>query len=345
MRLPLLLLAPLLAAAAPPAPPVIAFWGGEAQRAGHLGDPQDDFNVLGHIERWREVDRAEWSLNQQPAIELSFRRHRRLVEDGDFNVDVPFGRLKPGANTLTVTATLRDGGKVSRSTTITRERGTTPLPLEIDWSRVANPADVGTIVDGHWTVSAAGLRTGQVGYDRIFLLGERSWRDYEVRTTFTVHALAERVANDAGVGIIARFTGHVVGGPEFFPSGQPKWGFRPFGSIGWLRWRGKPPTPERPQLQYFPGANGRPQDLGEFAFRVGATYAVRFACRTLPDAPGGEGVTHYAYRIWPAGEPEPAAWTWEREQTSRDALRTGGIVLLAHYADVTFGNVSVRPLP
>jgi hypothetical protein len=341
----LLLASVLLAAGCAAAEPVIDFWSGETQRAGHLGDVQDDFNVLGRVEPWRDVDKLEWTLNQQPAVPLSFRAFRRLVDDGDFNADVPVARLRTGANTLTVTAWLRDGRKVARTIAIERAAGHTALPLTIDWQRVARPEDAGLIVDGRWKLTPAGLRTAQVGYDRIFLIGERTWRDYEVRTTFTVHALDERKVNDAGVGLVARFAGHVVGGPEHFPSGQPKWGYRPFGAIGWLRWRGTPPDPARPEHQYYPWAAARAVNLGAFAFEVGRTYAVRFSCRTEPDTPAGDGVTTYAFKLWPADAAEPDAWTWRQTQTSRDALRRGGVALLAHFADVTFGNLSVTPNP
>ncbi len=70
-------------------PPEIEIWHGERQRVGHLGAAQDDFNVLGHIEPWRELDTLTWSLNRRGSVPLSFRAFRRLAEDGDFNVDVP----------------------------------------------------------------------------------------------------------------------------------------------------------------------------------------------------------------------------------------------------------------
>ncbi len=333
-----------LCAAQPPAVSDIAIWHGDTQRVGHLGEAQDDFNVLGHIERWREIDTLAWSLNQQPAVPLSFRAYRRLVNEGDFNVDVPIGRLRDGPNTVTITAQRRDGGSFTRTVSIEKHAGACPLPFAIRWTEVKNPQDVGQYVDGRWALTPRGLRTAQVGYDRLFLIGNRTWRDYDVRTTFTVHELAERVMNDAGVGLIARFAGHVTGGPEQFPSGQPKWGYRPFGAIGWLRWRGTPPNPNEPQKQYYPGANARFKDLGPFAFEREATYAIRFACRTLPDDPEGNGVTEYRCKLWPASAPEPREWSWQQTQVSRDALRTGGVALVAHFADVTFGDIVVAEL-
>ncbi len=321
----------------------IEVWHGDAQRVGHLGDAQDDFNVVGRIAGWRHVDTLQWSFNQWGSVPLSFRAYRRLVADGDFNIDVPIGRLKAGPNTVKITATLRDGRSLTRSITVTKEKGATPLPYSIRWSEVKNPQDVGQIVDGHWKLTPAGLRTAQVGYDRIFLIGERTWRDYDVRTSFHVHGTPPE-SRDAGVGLLFRFTGHVAGGPRFFPSGQPKWGYLPFGAIGWLRWKSINEVPQ-PHTQFFHGGGERPIDKAVFPFRFSQTYAIRFACRTLPDNPSGHGVTHYQFKLWSADEPEPAAWTWEQTQVSANALRSGGVALLAHHVDVTFGDVIVTPLP
>jgi hypothetical protein len=335
------------AEAARPSPePVIEVWQGDRQRTGHLGDVQDDFNVHGHVEPWREIDTLEWSLNYPINTPLSYRIFRRLVNDGDFNIDIPAATLKADrTNQLTITMRLRDGRSLSRTVEIRRETGARPLPLTIRWKDVKNPADVGTIVDGRWEVTPAGLRTRQIGYDRLFLIGERTWRDYEARTTITLHRVDPVGENGgAGVGLIARFTGHVTGGPRYFASGQPKWGFQPFGAIGWLRWnRGENTTP--PQAQFFPGDSYMKVDAGEFPLRLGETYAIRFACRTLPDDPTGAGVTRYQFKIWPQSAPEPSAWTWEQTQTSRDALRAGGLCLVAHFVDVTYGDVTVTALP
>lgn len=334
-----------LAFAQPSPEPSIVVWQGDQQRTGHLGDVQDDFNVHGHVEPWREIDTLEWSLNYPINTPLSYRTFRRIVDNGDFNIDIPAGQLKADrVNQLTITMRLRDGRSLAHTVEIRRETGASPLPLSIRWRDVKNPADVGTIVDGRWEVTPAGLRTRQIGYDRLFLIGERTWRDYETRTSITVHRV-DAVLKDggAGVGLIPRFTGHVTGGPRQFASGQPKWGFQPFGCIGWLRWpKGENVPP--PQAQFFPGDSYKKFDAGEFPVRLDETYAVRFACRTLPDDPSGAGVTRYQFKIWPQSAPEPAAWTWDQTQTSRDALRTGGLALVAHFVDVTYGDVTVTPL-
>lgn len=320
----------------------IDVWYGERQRIGHLGTAQEDFNLLGHIDAWRELDSLDWSLNERAPIPLNFRAYRRLAAEGDFNADIPLGRLRIGDNSLKLTARWRDGRTASRTVTIIREQGSTPLPRSIRWAAVSNPQDVGQIVDGLWRVTPDGLRTSITGYDRIFLIGESNWRDYDVRTSIQVHREPD-LSLGPGVGLIARFTGHVVGGPKHFPSGQPKWGYQPFGTIAWIRWS-KQTSPSSPQAQYFPGSEGRPTDLKPVPFMVATRYDLRVTCKTLPDDAEGRGVTHYGFKIWPADSSEPETWTWERTQTSATALRSGGVALLAHNIDVTFGDVTVLPV-
>ena len=50
------------------------------------------------------------------------------------------------------------------------------------------------------------------------------------------------------------------------------------------------------------------------------------------------------HRLWPAAAVEPLAWDWEHVQASPDALRRGGVALVAHHVDASFGAISVIPL-
>lgn len=251
--------------------PSIEVWHGDLQRVGHLGDAQDDFNLMGRVQPWREVD----------------------------------------------------GRNISKTVTVVKESGSRPLPARIRWKEVGNPQDVGQYVDGLWRLEGGGLRTGQIGYDRVFLIGERNWRDYDVRTSITLHAVASEttpVSGGAGVGVILRFAGHVTGGPRHFPSGQPKWGFQPFGALGFLRWK-KGDAQSQPQMQFYPGGSNQAKNFGEFPTRPGETYGLRFRCETLRDDAEGRGVTRYSFKIWKSANAEPEAWSWQEAQTSAVALR------------------------
>ena len=203
--------------------------------------------------------------------------------------------------------------------------------------------DAGQVVDGKWGIENGRLRTLQTGYDRVFLIGERTWQDYEVRSSFVINSVSREttpLSGGNGVGFIFRFCGHVVGGPRKFPAAQPKWGYQPFGAIGWLRWdEGKPSLP--PMRQFYPGDNDLGLDLGRFPAKPGRVYSVLMACETQPDDAQGRGVTRYSFKIWDAERPEPTEWAWQQVQASETALRRGGLALVAHHADVSFGDLDI----
>lgn len=343
------LLPPLLAGWLPPAENqarAIVVWHGETQRVGHLGDLQDDFNLMGRVEPWREVDQFTYRVNGGLPTPLAFRAFRRLAEDGDFNADIPIGLLRGGTNTITLEARFRDGGIVRKDVKLVRGRGASRLPFVVRWRELEHFDQAGQAVDGEWRLTPRGLRTARMGYDRLFLIGERTWQDYEVHTTFIIHEVSRETtihSGGNGVGVVLRFAGHVTGGPRHFGSGQPKWGYQPFGAIGWLRWR-KGRVSEAPHVQFYPGDSDQSEDIQAMPVQLGETYAIRFSCQTLPDAADGRGVTRYRFRIWRDGEAEPTGWTWERVQVSRHALRQGGLAFVAHHVDVTFGDVNVQPL-
>lgn len=339
-------LAAVLTPQDPPAEPEIRLWHGDVRRVGHLGGLQDDFNVSGHVEPWRELEQLHYRINGGHPVPLAFRAFRRLARDGDFNADVPIGMLAAGKNTVTIEAWFRGGRRTRKNVTVIRENGSTPLPLDLRWRDVRHVDEAGQAVDGEWILTPDGLRTARPGYDRLFLIGERSWRDYEVQTSVTLHSLEQETppySGGHGLGLILRFAGHVTGGPRHFPSGQPKWGYQPFGAIAWLRWNRQDPA-RAPVIQFYRGDTDQTAEYGAFPVKAESPVGLRFACRTLPDGRDGAGVTEYRFRIWKLPGKEPDAWTWTVVQTSHTALRQGGLALLAHHVDATFGGVSVRPL-
>ena len=246
-------------------------------------------------------------------------------------------------NTIKVTA-VGSGKKNSGTVYLERLRGTYPLPITIDWNNVNDPQDVGQYVDGKWTLEKDGLRTVRTGYDRIFLIGDTNWVDYEVTVAFIFHRVDPQpgpVSGGNGLGILMRFSGHVTGGPRNFPSGQPKWGYQPFGSIGLLRWEDG--SEHDPTIQFFRGDNDQVQNFGTISLVPAHKYYMKMRSVTLPDE-GFEGVTRYSFKIWKASKKEPLQWNWEVDQKSLHSLRKGGVVLLAHHVDVTFGNVRIEPV-
>lgn len=325
----------------------IEVWHGPQQRVGHLGDAQDDFNLLGRVQKPDQLFSLQYSVNYETPVELNFRAYRRLAEHGHFNADIPIASLAPGPNRIMLQARFRDGTVVRRVVIVTRIAGSNPLPVTIDWAQVADPQDVGQYVDGEWLLDEHGLRPAHVGYDRLFLIGERDWQDYEVTAEVTLHHVTAETAPASGgngLGLIMRFAGHSVGGYARFPIAQPKWGYQPYGAIAWLRWRRG--DPDGPTVRQFLGGGGkREADHDTIAVQPGERYVLKARAETLPDDALGRGVTRYAFKVWPAAEPEPAEWDWQEVHASADALRSGALGLAAHHVDASFGRITIVPLP
>jgi hypothetical protein len=323
----------------------IEVWHGAEQRVGHLGDAQADFNLLGRVPEADQLLSLQYNVNDAIPVELNVHAYRRLAADGHFNADIPIASLEPGSNTITLEGRFLDGEVARRAVTVERLLGSNPLPVTVDWAQLSDPQDVGQYVDGQWRLDGQGLRTAQVGYDRLFLIGERNWRDYEVTAEVTLHGVAAEtgpLSGGNGLGLIMRFAGHTVGGYARYPFAQPKWGYQPFGAIAWLRWpNGKP---EGPVVRQFLGGGSKAKaDHGTVEIRPGERYVIKARAQTLPDK-DGRGVTRYAFKVWPADSQEPAGWDWQEDHASREALRTGGLGLVAHHVDVSFGKISIVPL-
>lgn len=328
----------------------INIWHGLKQRVGHLGHAQDDFNVMGEVSD--DVVALSYVLPRGLPVPLNIGRGpndcgdtRRLAATGHFNADIPIVCLDEGDNEVVLTARDIEGQTISETVVVRRENGNCALPVSIDWSLLDHPQDVGQCVDGHWRREDGGIRTVHTGYDRIFLIGEKTWQDYEVTVPVSIHRVDVEtgpMSGGNGLGILFRFCGHIIGGPSKFPSGQPKWGYQPFGAIAWLRWMDRAKKP--PQKQFYTGGHNGMIGYGTYPIVEGHTYWMKARCETMPDAANGEGVTKYAFKIWTLDETEPQQWDWEEVQTCQHALRQGGVVLLAHHVDATFGNVVIEPL-
>lgn len=63
-------------------------------------------------------------------------------------------------------------------------------------------------------------------------------------------------------------------------------------------------------------------------------------CQTLE----GPNITRYSFKVWNTGNSEPAGWDFEVVQNSDTALSAGGLALVAHELDVTFGDLSIAPV-
>lgn len=331
--------------------PLVDVWYGTDQRTGHLGRVQNDFNVLGKVTPVARLTELTYRLNGGVEIPLSvggridgFGDGRRLGRTGDFNADISIDDLQVGLNTVTLRAADADGNTTLIDVSVTREAtGSTPTPTTITWDTVTDITDVGQPVDGLWQKTPDGLRVGETGYDRLFLVGETTWQDYEALVPVTIHAIDSTTGPNSGipaVGMITRFAGHATSGFGADPNAQPKWGFLPLGGIGWLRFVGL----TQPDISFYRGDETNSYPFGSFPISLGGTYMMRMRCETLPDSPEGFGVTRYSYRVWEQGSSEPSAWDFQFEQTSEFALREGALALVAHHVDATYGDVQITQL-
>ena len=149
-----------------PGPPQINVWYGDSQTFGQNGIPQQWINILGDVADFDEVSTLTYSLNGGPPQTLWMGENTvRLVDPGDFNVEIDYASLNPGANAVTITATDLAGRQTIHTVTVNYVSGTAwPQDYSIDWSKAGNIQNVAQIVDGGG--DSAG-REHQNGTDRI----------------------------------------------------------------------------------------------------------------------------------------------------------------------------------
>ncbi len=197
--------------------------------------------------------------------------------------------------------------------------------------RWINIADVAQVVDGEWELTPAGVRTAERYYDRVIAFGDESWRDYEVATTITVHAVTPpkqdpnttRVTHAA---IALRWPGHDADGK------QPSVKWHPLGATAEFRLGH---DLQQCRWRIFDGKRDfYVESTRRRAIEFGKPYRMKHRVETLEC-----GTSRYRVKLWPDDEPEPEAWDLERFETGD--LISGSALLIAHHSDVTFGNVSV----
>lgn len=320
--------------------PTIELWYGENQRFGHLGGhPQRWVNILGSVQPAAAIRSLAFKLNGGKVRELSFHEDRkRIARDGDFNVELALDGLQDGPNTLVISATAQTGEVVHRNVSIQFEQKARgwPLPYTVDWSKVRRIDDVVQITDGKWELTPTGLRSVERYYDRAFSLGDSTWRDYEVSTTVTVHAVTAPKTGPnntdvAHAAIALRWPGHDPDGAQptvkWHPLGATA-EFRLGGDLKECRWRSFDGRRE------FHRESNRRREL-----RFEKTYAMKHRVETLRN-----GAARYRAKLWPVDRPEPSEWDFERLEAEED-VSSGSALLLAHHSDVTFGNIYVTPIP
>jgi hypothetical protein len=316
---------------------VINIWYGRHQVFGKLGNPQRWVNILGNLVEPNEIATLTYSLNGGREYPLSVGPgdSARLAGEGDFNIEILYTDLHDGINYVRITATDLLGNSTTQTVIVEYHSGNVwPTTYSIDWSTVTNIQDVVQVVEGLWVLEDGGIRTVQPGYDRLLTIGGMAWDDYEVTIPVTVNRSyhdPNQVGNRPGVGLIMRWTGHYT----WRAIDQPRIGWWPMGAIGWFRW--------------FVEYNGIYEIIGNENTKLasnsspgtpqpGVKYIFKVRCETIPGLGG-----LYSFKVWRDGDPEPAEWLMTAQESLTDP-QNGSILLIAHNADITFGNVTIEPV-
>ncbi|MDX1416295.1 MAG: hypothetical protein R3293_19005, partial [Candidatus Promineifilaceae bacterium] len=299
---------------------------------GERGTSQEWVNILGNVSDPDGISSLVFSINGGVQRSIAVGPDgNRLTKDGDFNVEIWRGELLDGENELVITAGDSLSNYSSETVIIEHHSGNMwPFPYEIRWREVDNIQDVAQVVDGLWEIGPDGLRTAEVGTDRMVAVGDLVWTDYEIVVPVTLRRVY--TGNDENVtpavGLLMRWTGHVD--PESGEDIQPRTEWPKNTTSAWWIWE------KTTKLEF--GHN----DQVDFEPRVGVPYMLKLRANTQPD-----GRTLYRLKAWVQSQPEPEKWsvTYEAKAASP---RNGSLILLARYVDVVFGNLMVTglaPLP
>lgn len=335
---------------APGGGPVITIWQGLVQRAGHNGDPQKWFNLLGNasVSPPATLSALAYRLNDGPWRPLNTGPNdRRLALPGDFNIELDYTDLAPGANTVAIEAVDSTGATELVIVDVRYEGGGldwSPGTYDYEWSSAARIDELAQMVDGPWALDGDSVRPVVFDFDRLLALGDLTWRDYTVTVPITIYGIDptgyNAPSNGPGIGVMVRWAGHYDAGNGVVPLA----GWRRLGALAWYRWSRKAGVyTEGLQLVGHKG-----QVIGSKArlLAPGTTYFFKLDIQS-PSATTGPAT--YRFKVWPAGGPEPAVWDIVKTGVSGEP--TGGsLLLLAHHVDARFGAVridlkSVRPPP
>jgi hypothetical protein len=317
--------------------PKIEVWYGDEQSFGRLGTPQRWVNVLGRVVSSSGIQSLEYILNDGPPVPLSIGPDQlRLAGPGDFNIEIDHRELTAGVNTVAIMVMDSSNQESSRDVILhyTKNRKW-PLPYHINWKDVRNIQDVAQVVDGRWQLAAGGVRILEPYYDRVIALGDVTWQNYEVTVPVTFHGFRQpQKGFDGGANVIhaaiaVRWPGHDEDGR------QPRVKWYPLGATAEFRL-----TSDLQNCSWRILGGGGKRVNAESGRRIifGECYQMKHRVETLPN-----GNTRYRVKLWNAAQAEPEEWDLQEEE-NRDDVQTGGALLIAHYTDVTFGNVTVMPV-
>jgi hypothetical protein len=192
---------------APPDVPVIEIYGGRDREFGFRGDPQPTLSITGIVRSptgnfsifWKLDDGDFELLQPDPAS-------TRVIDAGEFSIELDPDLISAGLpdppSTLvieareadrteeieledgTIETTLVEGQTNSITLTVTRLSPNDPGPdLTVAWN--ADDLDrFAQIANGGWHLVPGGVAPLEPGPQRILLIGDQSWSNYEVEMSF-----------------------------------------------------------------------------------------------------------------------------------------------------------------
>jgi|GEM_PF-938288 len=314
--------------------PVIDIWYGDPQPFGQIGNPQYWVNVLGNVSDADGIQSLSYTLNGGPSQALSIGPDtRRLLEAGDFNIEIDFTNLVAGANTIAITAVDTLNNTTVRNVTLNYTAGMVwPFSYTADWSLATKISDIAQVVDGQWFIEPGGIRPSVMGYDRTFAIGDLFWSDYEITVPITIHNIDPNgfiwPSVSPGLGWTNRWTGHTT----LNQGEQPHAFWQPSGGGTWY-------DAGANLLRLFGSTGGGllVEDPNR-TLTYDVTYVWKLRMETLPD-----GTSFYGMKVWPQGQTEPVNWDFSGTDGATGILN-GSAIFIAHHVDATFGNITVLDL-
>ena len=306
--------------------PGIDVWYGDVQSFGDKGVVQEWVNILGSVNT-TGLSGLSYALNGGPERPLSIGPdNKRLVNLGDFNVDIAYAELDGSAadDVVTIIARYDDGLVETRDVTVEYEAGARWSPdYAIDWSEVTDIQDAVQVIDGLWEITADGLRVKEPGYDRFVAMGDEGWDFFEARLAVTPNDFSP-MGGLFGFGLW--WNGHT---DDPVPGYQPKAGWNP---SEWLFYNGNGED-FRPHFEIY-----RNLSQQNYVLEVGTRY--NFVIRVEQS---GEIDRTYRMKVWEDGTPEPTGWLLQHTALYDEPV-TGAFALLTHRYDVTFHDVAITEI-
>ena len=317
----------------------IQIWHGKHQVFGTLGRPQRWVNVLGKVTSSGNIQSLSYQVDKRPSQPLSWGSDlHRLARAGDFNVELPYADLAPGKHQIKVEGRFQDGSRATAHSEIVIQPPTQwPLPYRVDFREVDKIQDAVQVVDGHWQLTDAGIRTKERWYDRVLSIGDTTWTNYDARVRLTLHDFtpSQRSAptyNVTHFGVALRWRGHTADGK------QPSRRWYPLGAQGEFLIKNDL-TQNQWRILHNGGPGWKPS-YGEarHAIQLNQAFWVRAQVQTLDD-----GRSRYRFKQWNATVREPDNWAVESTEPAETDYPSGALCLVPHNSDVTIHDVTITP--